>query len=101
MIKNSVDSEKVLKIIIKKYNKKFYGTVNVELSWKWWFFPIINTDKSLKKVDNYFQQNLRYIVTGKHNKKNYKLVPYRVLKEAGYKSLVHEYYLFVDMKCNM
>lgn len=101
MLKNNVDSEKALKVMIKKYNKKFYGNKNIELSWKFWFFPCINTPENLKIVDKYLQDNLRYIVTGKHNKKNYKIVPYKKLKKLGYKSLVHEYYLFINMKSNM
>ena len=71
----------------------------LELSWKYWFFPTITTDKSLKVIDKYMQQELRYIVTGKHNKRNYKIVPYTVLKNCNYKPLVSEYYkLFLDMK---
>ena len=54
----------------KKYNKKFYGMEEDDLSWKYWFFPTINTDKSLKIVDRYMQDWQRYIVTGVHNKKN-------------------------------
>jgi hypothetical protein len=40
------------------------------------------------------QEWQRYIVTGVHNKKNYEKVPYEMLKDAGYKSLVNEYYKF-------
>ena len=32
------------------------------------------------------------MITGKHNKKNYKIVPYKLLKDCNYKSLVNEYY---------
>ena len=32
------------------------------------------------------------MVTGAHNKKNFKKVPYELLKKGKYKSLVHEYY---------
>lgn len=101
MLKNNVDNNKALKVMIKKYNKKFYGHENTELSWKYWFFPVINTTKSLKIIDKYLQDNLRYIVTGKHNKKNYKIVPYELLQQLGYKSLIHEYYLFINMKSDM
>ena len=101
MIKNNVETDKALKVMIRKFNKKFYSCKNTELSWKYWFFPIINTSESLKIVDEYLQQEIRYIATGKHNKKNYKVVPYHKLKELGYKSLVHEYYLFLNMKGDM
>lgn len=101
MIKNNNNSDKAIKLVINKYNKKFFGKNNSELSWKYWFFPIINTTSSLKEIDNYFQKCLRYIATGKHNKKNYKIVPYTKLKKLGYKSLVNEYYLFINMKSDM
>ena len=92
MINKNINEEIVLKTIIKKYNKKFFGKDNSELSWKYWFFPTINTTKSLKIIDQYFQQELRYLITGKHNKKNFQKVPYSLLKKCNYKSLVNEYY---------
>jgi len=101
MLKKEQSHDVALKIMIKKYNKKFYGNNTTELAWKYWFFPSITTSKSLKIIDEYLQDNLRYIVTGKHNKKNYKVVPYNKLKQLGYKSLVHEYYLFLNMESDM
>lgn len=101
MLKKEKSHDEALKIMIKKYNKKFYGNDTNELAWKFWFFPSITTSKSLKIIDQYLQDNLRYVVTGKHNKKNYKVVPYNKLKQLGYKSLVHEYYLFLNMKSDM
>lgn len=101
MLKNDVPYEKALGVMIRKFNKKFYASKNSELSWKFWFFPSITTSESLKIVDEYFQDYCRYIVTGKFNKNNYKKLPYYKLKELGYKPLVHEYYLFLNMKGDM
>ena len=92
MIKNNVEPKIVVKAMNRKYNRKFYGNDNTELSWKYWFFPTINTSDSLKIIDKYYQERIRYLVTGKNNKKNYKIVPYKLLKDCNYKSLVHEYY---------
>ena len=92
MIKNNTPPTSPLKAMNKKYNKKFYGKEEEDLSWKYWFFPTINTDKSLKIVDEYMQDWQRYIVTGVHNKKNFEKVPYEMLKKCGYRSLVNEYY---------
>jgi len=93
MLKKNADYKIALKAMNRKYNRKFYGNQNnEELSWKYWFFPTITTDKSLKIIDKYMQDQLRYIVTGKHNKRNYKIVPYSTLKECNYKPLVSEYY---------
>ena len=91
-LKHDVEDKFALLAMTKKYNKKFFGRDDNNLSWKYWFFPTINTTKSLKEIDQYMQENLRYIVTGKHNKKNFSKVPYNLLKSCNYKTLVHEYY---------
>lgn len=101
MLRKNVEETKAIKVMIRKFNIKFYCSRNAELSWKFWYFPVINTSETLKVVDEYLQQYLRYIPTGKHNKMNYKLVPYTKLKRLGYKSLVHEYYLFINMECDV
>ena len=101
MLRKNVEPSKALRVMIRKFNTKFYSSKNSELSWKYWYFPVINTSESLKIVDEYLQLYIRYIYSGKHNKKNYKLVPYVKLKRLGYKSLVHEYYLFLNMECDM
>ena len=101
MLRKNVSSDKAIKVMIRKFNIKFYCSRNAELSWKYWYFPVINTSETLKIVDEYLQQYIRYIATGKHNKKNYKIVPYSKLKRLGYKSLVHEYYLSLNMECDM
>ena len=97
-INKGIDFEVAIKAMNKKFNRKFYGSDDSELTWRFWFFPSINTIKSLELIDHYYQDELRYIVTGKHNKKNFKKVPYIFLKDCNYKSLVHEYY---ELKLNM
>lgn len=92
-LKKEIDNEKALKVMIKKFNKKFFfEKEDKELNWSRWFFPVINVTEGLKEVDVYLQDYLRYMITGKHNKKNYEKIPYSMLKEIGYKSLVHEYF---------
>ncbi len=96
MIKNNAEEDVAIKAFNRKYNKKFFGNDNSELSWKYWYFPTINTSKSLRLIDKYYQDELRYMITGKHNKKNYKIVPYKRIKDCNYKSLVNEYYKLVS-----
>ena len=98
MFKKGLDEKTTIKALIRKYNAKFFGRNNNELSWKYWYFPLINTARSLQIIDNYFQEYLRYLATGRHNKRNYSIVPYQALKDLGYQSLVHEYYLFLNME---
>ena len=92
MIKKNATPEVTLKAMNRKFNKKFFGKNENDLTWKYWFFPVINTDVTLKAIDNYMQEAQRYIVTGKHNKRNFEKVPYEFLKKCNYKSLVNEYY---------
>lgn len=104
MLKKDADYKVALKAMNRKYNKKFFGKQDKEeLSWKYWFFPTITTADSLKIIDKYMQEQQRYIVTGKHNKRNYKIVPFSTLKECNYKSLVNEYYknLLLDVEDNL
>ena len=93
-IRKNANDKVTLKAMNRKFNKKFYGKQTTDLSWQYWFFPTINTSKSLKIIDEYMQQWQRYIVTGKHNKLNYKKVPYAYLKECNYIPLVHAYYTY-------
>jgi hypothetical protein len=90
--RKDVSGDPVLRTMIKKFDIKFFGKGETELSWKYWFFPTINTDAGLREVDLYMQERLRYAVTGRYNKKNFDDVPYERLKECGYRSLVSEFY---------
>jgi len=94
MIRKEATSEITLKAMNRKYNNKFFGKSENDLTWKYWFFPIINTDKTLKQIDRYMQEQQRYVITGVHNKRNFKKVPYEFLKKCNYKSLVNEYHNF-------
>ena len=92
-IKNKVSQEKLLVIFNRKFNRKFYDTQSGrQLCWCRWYFPMINTDQTLHLIDFYLQDWQRYLVTGKHNKANYRRVSYELLKECGYRPLVAAYY---------
>ena len=97
-LKKQASNEITLKAMNRKFNKKFYGKETTDLSWQYWFFPTITTSKSLKIIDTYMQQWQRYIITGKHNKTNYKKVPYSFLKKCNYIPLVHAYYTYKEEK---
>lgn len=96
MLRKNASYERAISAVIRKFNKKFYQVKdNSDLTWSLWYFPIINTTEGLHEIDLYMQSCLRYIKTGKHNKKNYNL-KYEELKRLGYKSLVSEYYKFLE-----
>jgi hypothetical protein len=93
MIRKDASPERALRAFNRKFNRKFFSkSADKELSWCRWYFPVINTPDTLRIIDEAMQQWQRYIVTGKHNKANYKKVPYEMLKKCGYRPLVSEYY---------
>ncbi len=95
MARKNASGERALRAMNRKFNKKFYyAGDNGELNWSLWYFPVINTAETLKRIDDYMQQCQRYIVTGRHNKKNYELAPYSLLCDCGYRPLVAAYYRF-------
>lgn len=87
--------------LIHAMNRKFFGSPTPDeedeesetkdFTWCRWFFPNLTTNKGLKIIDTYFQEYIRYTVTGRHYKGNYR-ISYEQLKAWGYRSLVHEYY---------
>ncbi|MCF0105686.1 MAG: hypothetical protein HUJ53_02870, partial [Holdemanella sp.] len=91
-IKKGKTNTQAVRALIKAMNKKFYeASSSHELTWSRWYFPLITTDKTLHEIDLYVQYWIRFLSTGKHNKKNYNL-RYEEMKELGYRSLVHEWY---------
>lgn len=87
---------------IRAMNRKFYGSSDFtdsafsEFTWNRWFFPCLTVDAGLKEIDAYMQEYIRYTVTGRHYKGNYR-IKYDQMKNWGYRSLVHEYYLAREM----
>ena len=91
-VKKGKDALHAAKVLIRVFNNKFYRVENTKtLSWCKWFFPVINTDISLKIIDDYLLQYIRYMYSGKFKKQNYNIT-YDTIKALGYRSLVNEYY---------
>lgn len=92
-----LSGEKAAIGFIRAMNRKFYGSTmqeegsEDEFTWNRWFFPNLTVTSGLKEIDAYMQEYIRYTVTGRHYKGNYR-IRYEALKEWGYRSLVHEYY---------
>jgi len=73
--------------------KMFENPVAGELTWARWYFPVITTDRTLKRIDAYAVDTVRFLATGKRSKKRFDL-RYDAVKGMGYRSLVNEYYRF-------
>ena len=85
-------NERAARAFIKAFNSKLYDNPSdSELTWTRWFFPIINTAKSLQDIDHYMLDCIRHINSESRTKKRFAL-QYSDIKAMGYRSLVHEYY---------
>ena len=90
--RNEVEPAKCAKAFIRIFNRKLLESpVDNELSWAYWFFPVINTVESLQSIDHYAQDCIRYLMTGRRNKGRFS-AEYNDMKALGYRSLVNEYY---------
>jgi hypothetical protein len=92
--RNGIDRDKAARAFARVFKGKLLDVSEErDLSWSRWFFPVINTDESLKVIDAYAQDCMRYLASGVRTKARFN-VRYEDLKELGYVSLVHEYYSF-------
>lgn len=92
--RKNVSGVHAAKAFIRVFNQKlFENPISNDLTWARWFFPLIDTDRSLHEIDLYAQQCIRTLATGKHNKSAYNF-RYAQMKELGYTSLVNRYYSF-------
>ena len=92
--RNALSGEKAAKAFIRIFNRKLFESPDdSELSWCRWYFPLINTDESLKAIDHYAQDCVRYLATGTRTKARFNL-RYDDMKRLGYRSLVNAYYGF-------
>lgn len=95
--KKGLSGEKAAIGLIRAMNQKFYGRDTMaepgdnNFTWSRWFFPNLTVDTGLREIDAYLQEYIRYAVTGRHYKGNYR-IRYEQLKGWGYRSLVHEFY---------
>ena len=98
--RKGVDNDKAARAFVKAFNRKLYDNdAENELTWSRWFFPIINTTRTLTLIDHYMQDCLRYIATEKRTKGRYRFT-YEEMKALGYRNLVHEYYQIQEQKIN-
>lgn len=90
--RKGVPGELAARAFVKRFNAKLYDNpVYSELTWTRWFFPVINTDRTLAEIDAYMQECIRYLATGKRTKARFNF-RYEDIKALGYRSLVNEYY---------
>jgi RNA-directed DNA polymerase len=82
--------------VVRRLNRKLYGSGAdaSEFTWATWFFPLIGSDDSLRRLDGVIQEQLRFAATGKHERRNRGAIPYGRLKATGYVPLVTAFRAF-------
>lgn len=95
--KKGLMPEKAAIGLIHGMNRKFFGTDELDFNWSRWYFPLLNVDCGLHQIDLFMQEYIRYAVTGRHYKGNYR-IRYQQMKQWGYRSLVHEYWIYREME---
>lgn len=90
---NNVPIEIAIKDYIGGINEKLYTDLEDSTNWSLWYFTNINTVETVKWLDKYYINCIRYLDSGTwvHNKKYYRL-SYQDIKELGFVSLVNTYY---------
>ena len=79
---------------IKHFNRKLYTSEsNSEVNWSWWYFPMITTEKSLKEIDAYMQDCIRFVATGSRTKSRFNFT-YDQMKELGMENLVNRWFKY-------
>ena len=86
-------AEEAIHCFLVRMDQRFFGWKrNSKACWSHWYFPLINTDNSLRLIDHQIQEWMRFIITGKHTKGNRYKIKYKTLKENNYRTLVNRYY---------
>ena len=92
--RKGLDGMAAAKAFIRVFHRKlFENPAEHELTWTRWFFPVLTKADGLHEIDRYAQDCIRVLAGGTHTKARFN-VRYADLKRLGYRSLVHEYYVF-------
>ncbi|MBQ3939277.1 MAG: group II intron reverse transcriptase domain-containing protein [Clostridia bacterium] len=90
--RRGLGGEKAAKAFIRVFNRKLFEyTDENDMTWTRWFFPVISTVESLREIDRYAEDCIRFIISETHTKARFN-VRYEDMKRLGFRSLVHEYY---------
>lgn len=84
--------EKAAAAFIRIFDRKLLQSPqDNDLSWSCWFFSVITTADTLRELDRYARDCVRFLITGKRTKARYS-ARYQDLKALGLRSLVNAYY---------
>jgi hypothetical protein len=81
---------------VRRINRRLYGIGGrpADFTWASWFFPLLSGDATLHRIDSLIQEQLRFVVTGEHSRRNFRAVSYERLRAVGYVPLVSAYHAY-------
>lgn len=88
---------KVAYRLVNRLNWKLYKSYiedETKFGWAFYVFRYVTVTESLKEIDHYLRDQLRYLKTGKHNKANVKALNNEDFQQLGVLSLYEMYHLF-------
>lgn len=107
IVKEGKPYKEVATKIIRSINHFMYTCYiddKTKYGWAYYAFRYINTDESIREIDFYLRDTLRWLKTGKYNSANIKKTSNEELHEMGYRSAVMLYKVFktdFDVYCSM
>ncbi len=99
--RKGLSGEKAAKAFVRLMNQKLYDSPDCDttsLTWSRWYFPLIDTTDTLRRIDQYIEDCVRYMVTGSRTNSRFRCT-YDDIKALGFRSLVHEYYSEKELLC--
>ncbi len=96
MARRALERPDGLAWMVRRLNRRLFGVGGrrEDFSWAGWFFPLLSRTSTLSRLDSVIQGQLRFAVTGRHERRNLGIVPYAALVAAGYVPLVTAYHAF-------
>jgi len=90
------EREDPARYVVRRLNRKLYGAGGdaSDFTWATWFFPLIGSDATLRRLDGVIQEQLRFAATGRHERRNRGALPYAGLVERGYLPLASAFRAF-------
>ena len=80
---------------INYYIRDAYAKSPKNFGWEQYFYSLINTDKTIKELDEFVKDHVKHVYVGKWNHTtNMHKTSNEQLRELGYKSMVQMYKLF-------
>ena len=87
-VRKGATRENAVTAFIRAMNRKFFAADDAhELTWTRWYFPLITTDATLRRIDAHMQHWIRWLATGSHAKQSFRY-RYESMKERGYVSQI-------------